>query len=162
MQPITISTPNLDLILQTPQATLAWAESLPPEVQKELSPAWLQKVRAASEGDYWQLFFNMVHRETQEVVGSGGFKGPPNVEQTVEIAYGVEDEHQGKGYATEAAEGLTNFAFTTGQVLAVIAHTRVENDASHRVLSKCHFVQRGLVIDPEDGEVMRWEKRMAD
>lgn len=84
-------------------------------------------------------------------------KGPPDQGGVVEIAYGVDPEYQGRGYATEAARALVNFAFRSGQVCLVRAHTRAENNASMRVLAKCGFEPIGEVVDPEDGLVWRWE-----
>jgi RimJ/RimL family protein N-acetyltransferase len=75
-----------------------------------------------------------------------------------EIAYGVNPEYQGKGYATEAAAALVSYALGTGQARVVRAHTLPEPNASTRVLSKCGFRQVGEVIDPEDGLVWRWER----
>ena len=99
----------------------------------------------------------MVHRPSGATVGFCGFKGPPGADGMVEIAYGVVPEHQGKGYATEAAEALVNYAFGNGQVRVVLAHTLPEANASTRVLTKCGFKQVGEFNDPEDGVVWRWE-----
>jgi RimJ/RimL family protein N-acetyltransferase len=55
------------------------------------------------------------------------------------------------------ARALVAFAFTTGDVRVVRAHTRPQNDASSRVLTKSGFEFIGEVIDPEDGLVWRWE-----
>ena len=104
------------------------------------------------------LGFSLVHRDSNTVVGSAGFKGPPEADGVVEISYGVNPEHQGKGYATEAAQALTAYAFGSGKVRLVRAHTRPEPNASTRVLTKCGFRRVGAVIDPEDGLVWRWEK----
>jgi RimJ/RimL family protein N-acetyltransferase len=76
----------------------------------------------------------------------------------VEIAYGIATDHQRKGYATEAAEALVAYAFSSGQVRVVRAHTLAEANASTRVLVKCGFRQVGAVVDPEDGLVWRWER----
>ena len=76
----------------------------------------------------------------------------------VEIAYGVAPDHQGNGYATEAAEALVAYAFSSGKVRVVRAHTFLEANASTRVLAKCGFRRVGEVSDPEDGPVWRWEK----
>jgi ribosomal-protein-alanine N-acetyltransferase len=100
-----------------------------------------------------------VHRATDVVVGTCGFKGPPDSDGMVEIAYGVAPEHQSKGYATEAAEALVAFAIASGQVSVVRAHTFAEANASTRVLAKCGFTPAGPVVDPEDGRVWRWERR---
>lgn len=103
----------------------------------------------------------MVHRITGALVGTCGFKGPPEAEGIVEIAYGVAPDHQGKGYATEAAEALVGYAFSSGRVRVVRAHTFSEANASTRVLTKRGFQLVGEVIDPEDGLVWRWERNHA-
>ncbi len=77
----------------------------------------------------------------------------------VEIAYGIAPEHQGRGYATEAAEALVTYALASGEVRIVRAHTLPELNASGRVLVKCGFRYVGEVIDPEDGLVRRFEKK---
>jgi RimJ/RimL family protein N-acetyltransferase len=76
----------------------------------------------------------------------------------VEIAYGVAAEHQNQGFATEAAQALVEFAFRSGLVRVVRAHTFESANNSARVLLKCGFLARGQVVEPEDGLVWRWEK----
>src|SRR5712691_8234207 len=97
-------------------------------------------------------------RGNDAIIGSCGFKGPPGADGTVEIAYGVAPDHQGKGYATEAAEALVSYAFSSGLVRIVRAHTFSEANASTRVLTKCGFRRIGEVVDCDDGLVWRWEK----
>ena len=58
---------------------------------------------------------------------------------------------------TEAARALIEFARRTPGVCVVRAHTRHDNIASSRVLAKCGFRFVGVVIDPDDGLVQRWE-----
>jgi len=70
----------------------------------------------------------------------------------------VAPEHQGKGYATQAAQALTAFAVASGRVRVVRVHTRPGPSASARVLEKWGFRNSGELIDPEDGLVWRWEK----
>jgi ribosomal-protein-alanine N-acetyltransferase len=79
----------------------------------------------------------------------------------VEIAYGVNPENENQGYATEAAQAITAYAFNGGKVGIVRAHTLPESNASTRILSKCGFQKVGEVIDPEDGLVRRWGIRKA-
>ena len=80
------------------------------------------------------------------------------MEGVVEIAYGIDPDHQGRGYATEAAAALVEFALATDTVRLVRAHTLPESNASTRVLTKCGFEHIGEHIDPEDGLVWRWER----
>jgi [ribosomal protein S5]-alanine N-acetyltransferase len=76
----------------------------------------------------------------------------------VEIAYGIAPSYEGHGYATEAAKALVAFALERVDVTSIRAHTKPENNASGRVLSKSGFHQVGEVEDPEDGPVWRWER----
>ena len=124
----------------------------------ELSSEWLARLESPTV-DLWTLGFAVVHRETEAVVGTCGFKGPPGSDEVVEIAYGVAPACQGKGYATEAAEALVAYAFGTGQVRVVRAHTFSQANASTRVLTRCGFRAVGEVHDPEDGLVWRWERQ---
>ncbi len=153
-----ILTKRLTLVLQTLEEGRAEVEAMTPAEKAELSADWLARLRALTSADPWTLGFSLVHRDSDMVVGSAGFKGPPDAERVVEIAYGINADHQGKGYATEAAQALTAYAFSSGKVSTVRAHTLSESNASSRVLAKCGFQRIGEVMDPEDGLVWRWEK----
>jgi [ribosomal protein S5]-alanine N-acetyltransferase len=127
-------------------------------VSKDISPDWLRLLEASTGADPWILGFGLLHLASGTVIGMGSFKGPPGEDGVVEIAYGIVPDFQGKGYATEAAQALVAFAFSSGKVRVVRAHTLPESNASTRVLTKCSFRHVGEVIDPEDGLVWRWEK----
>jgi ribosomal-protein-alanine N-acetyltransferase len=151
-------TKSLKLVPQTLEDVRAMVEAMTPAEKAELSADWLALLRGSSSADPWIHGFSLVHLDSEAVVGKAGFKGPPAADGVVEIAYGVAPDHQGKGYATEAAQGLTAYAFSSGKVRVVRAHTLPEPNASTRVLTKCGFRRIGEVIDPEDGLVWRWEK----
>ncbi|HVG21984.1 MAG TPA: GNAT family N-acetyltransferase [Blastocatellia bacterium] len=123
----------------------------------EVSPAWLAQLRASASADPWVHGFAVVHPESRSVIGSVGFKGPPDENGMVEIAYGIVPAFQNRGYATEAAEAAVGFAFDSENVRLVRAHTLPTPNASTRVLARCGFDYKGEVVDPEDGQVWRWE-----
>ena len=127
-------------------------------VSDDVSPDWLAALRSSSGPDPWRHGFFVVHRESRAVIGSAGFKGPPDPAGTVEVAYGIVPAFEGRGYATEAAQALVAFAFASGPVRLVRAHTLPEANASTRVLLKCGFCHVGAVLDPDDGPVWRWER----
>ena len=158
MPPFRVETRNLKLVPKTVDDVWAQIAAMSEDQKAEVSPHWLALVHNVTGVDPWVLGFAMVHRVTNVRVGSGGFKGPPDADGIVEIAYGVAPEHQGRGYATEAAEALVAYAFSSGQVRVVRAHTLPDNVASKRVLEKCGFRFIGEVDDPEDGLVWRWER----
>jgi RimJ/RimL family protein N-acetyltransferase len=159
---VVIPTERLDLVLQTPDEVLAWVDSLPPADRAEVSPDWIQRVRTTAAGDPWALSFKAVERATGSTIGSCAFKGPPDAAGVVEVGYGIDPAHRGRGFATEMTGALVGFAFASCQVRSVLAHTKPDNAASARVLSKCGFRQVGEVMDPEDGLVCRWERAMTE
>jgi RimJ/RimL family protein N-acetyltransferase len=153
-----IPTKSLRLVLQTREETLAAIDAMSPADRAEVSPDWLARVRASTGPDPWALGFAVVHRASATVIGKCGYKGPPDPDGTVEIAYGIDPDHREKGFATEAAEALVRYAFGDARVRVVRAHTIEQANASARVLTKCGFDSVGEVIDPEDGLVWRWQK----
>ena len=128
----------------------------------EVSSEWVKSLRSSSGPDAWRYGYFVVHRELAEVIGAAGFKGPPDSEGIVEIAYGIAPDFEGQGYATQAAQALLRFALDSPNVTLVLAHTAHSNIGSHRVLEKSAFKNVGEVNDPEDGPVMRWEYRRQE
>lgn len=151
-----LSAGQLELRLQSPAEVREWIETLPPEVRVELSPAWLARLDASTGPNPWTCGFEMIEPNSGVVVGTCAFVGPPDENGEVEIAYGVNEEHRGRGYATIAAVALAAFARTQPDVRTVRAHTKPNNPASDRVLEKAGFQRAGEVQHPEDGLVTRW------
>jgi RimJ/RimL family protein N-acetyltransferase len=169
-----IETDHLRLLPFTPQQLLALVEQ--PErfeqlagfpaaaglreffVSDEVSPKFISSLRTLQHSDPWRHGFAVVHPDTRSVIGSAGFKGAPDSAGMVEVAYGIVPAFQGRGFATEAAAALVAFAFDSGLVQMVRAHTLPTPNASTRVLKKCGFEFMGEVMDPDDGRVWRWER----
>src|SRR5687767_7175641 len=156
-----LHTKRLQLVPCTVEEIRAEIERMDAHERAQLSQDWLARVRVATTVDPWVLGFFLVHNVTGVVIGRCGFKGPPDADGMVEIAYGIAPEHQNKGYATEAAAALVQFARADAQVRTIRAHTIESANASTRVLVKCGFQPVGQVVDPEDGPVWRWEIRIT-
>jgi RimJ/RimL family protein N-acetyltransferase len=156
-----LSTKSLKLVFRTREEMRAEVAQMPPEVRAQVSAEWLTLLERSNAMDPWIHGFVMMRRETGEGVGQCGFKGPPEADGVVEIAYAVALEHQGRGYATEAAEALVGYAFSHDHVRLIRAHTLPEANASTRVLAKNGFLRVGDIVDPDDGLVWRWERREA-
>jgi RimJ/RimL family protein N-acetyltransferase len=157
MSHLVLQTKDLDLVLQTTGEVLAQIEAMSAADRAEVSPDWLDRVRSSTAADPWTHGFAVINRESAAMIGSCGFKGPPGPDGVIEIAYGIDPDHQGRGYATEAARALVAYALGSKRVHLVRAHTRQGPNASTRVLTKCGFAFVGEVVDPEDGLVWRWE-----
>lgn len=72
-------------------------------------------------------------------IGELCFKGITE-EGTAEIGYGIAEDYQGCGYATEAVSALTDWALNQPGVSCVTAETEETNIASQRVLKKAGFI----------------------
>jgi len=158
---VSLHTVRLTLIAHTPETMRAQIAATTPEARAEMSPAFLQRLDSLNGPDPWALGFIIALAATKEVIGSCGFKGPP-ADGMVEIAYGIAPEHQGQGFATEAADALVRFALNDPRVTIIRAHTFELDNRSSRVLEKCGFQSLGEVMDPEDGRVWRWELRQQE
>jgi len=152
-----ILTENLKLLLQTSEQVLASINAMTPTDRAEVSPDWVARVKSSTSANPWTHGFAVVQRGSGTAVGMCAYKGPPDPDGAVEIAYGINPEYQGRGYATEVARALVAYAFASDGVRLVSAHTRPEENASTHVLTKCGFEWIGEVMDPEDGLVWRWE-----
>ena len=75
-------------------------------------------------------------------IGDLCFKGL-EADGIVEIGYGILEEYQGQGYATEAVGEAANWALQQPGVRRVEAETEPDNRASQRVLEKCGFLPSG-------------------
>jgi RimJ/RimL family protein N-acetyltransferase len=86
-----------------------------------------------------------LHVETQagELIGAVGAHlrdGP-----FPEIGYWIAREHWGRGYATEAAAAIRDWARRMFGCRAIVAGHFADNPASGRVLEKCGFLYTGAV-----------------
>lgn len=97
---------------------------------------------------------------SRDAVGGCAFKGAPDADGCVEIAYFTFPAFGRRGWATAMAAALVARASASGDVRAVIAHTLPERNASARLLERLGFAHEGEVEDPEDGTVWRWRREL--
>ena len=92
----------------------------------------------------------IVRRQDGAVAGHCGFHGPPELVGRAEIGYTVFVPFRHRGYATEAAEALVQWAARQGErtVFASVAPTNLRSLA---VVRRLGFEQVGEQVDPEDG-----------
>jgi [ribosomal protein S5]-alanine N-acetyltransferase len=122
----------------------------------EVLEFWRTEMQDDPSGDEWGTYL-IIHRADHALIGLGGFKGAPDAQGRVEIGYGIATAYRGKGYATEAAQAMVDFAFGHPDVASVIAHTMPNENPSTSVLQKVGMVKIGETIDPEDGLLWRWQ-----
>ena len=95
--------------------------------------------------DKWEWYaIWMIEQKDGTHIGELCFKGL-DLNGVAEIGYGVSEEYQCQGFATEAVKAVLTWAFQNQKVTAVEAETDAENTASKRVLEKCGFVSNGKI-----------------
>ncbi|MBU2904232.1 GNAT family N-acetyltransferase [Arenibacter algicola] len=104
----------------------------------------------------WWTYFP-IHKLDNTLIGSGGYKGSPTEDGTVELGYEIASGYCNRGLATEMARGLIMKAFMDNRVKSILAHTLAQSNASTTVLAKCGFTKIEEVESTEDGFIWKWE-----
>lgn len=115
----------------------------------------LDKLAESDDEKNWWTYFP-IHKQDNKLIGSGGYKGKPTTDGTVEIGYEIAPDYRNRGLATEMTEGLIEFAFQDARVKSIHAHTLGEVNPSTKVLQKCGFVKVEEINDPDDGLIWKW------
>jgi RimJ/RimL family protein N-acetyltransferase len=97
--------------------------------------------------------------DTRDIVGMGGFVGPPDEHGTVTMGYSVFPEFQRQGYASEAARSLGDWALSQPGVTRVQATISPRNVASERVAAYAGLHRTDATEDdPDEGPVVVWQR----
>ena len=100
---------------------------------------------AVDHPDQWEWYaIWMIELKDGTHIGELCFKGLSE-EGNAEIGYGIAENYQGCGYATEAVSALVNWAFEQPGATCITAETEASNIASQRVLQKSGFIPTGEI-----------------
>lgn len=108
--------------------------SKPNEIDKGLAKEFYSLALNNEKDRLWFRLWRFVNARDNKKVGGALFKGGPNENGEVEIGYGIEEEYQCQGYATEAVKETVKWALEQEGVLSVIAETYKDNIPSQKVL----------------------------
>ena len=112
------------------------ASAKDPELKKAYTEMLEGCIEHPEQWDWYAMW--IIENEDGIRVGDLCFKGYEDGKNP-EIGYGIDDEFQGRGYATEAVKLALAWAFRHTGVAAVEAETDPDNIASQKVLAKCGF-----------------------
>ncbi|MBI1847928.1 MAG: GNAT family N-acetyltransferase [Candidatus Rokubacteria bacterium] len=93
---------------------------------------------AVAAGSEMQWAF--ARREDDGLIGAGGLRLQGH---RVELGYAIARPHWGRGYATEAARRIVEWALADPAISRVWAYCHVDNVASARVLEKAGMAREG-------------------
>ncbi|QKS70130.1 GNAT family N-acetyltransferase [Paenalkalicoccus suaedae] len=83
----------------------------------------------------------IIEKESGSIAGDIGYKGKPDQWKTVEIGYGIRQDFQHNGYATEALKRMMRYTFIEKKLHRLNAECRIDNYASIRVLQKARMLK---------------------
>ena len=111
------------------------------------SPAWVRDWLDSSEQQFYEPWgfgpWAVVERSSETVLGYCGLFRFPDIDGVpeIELGYRLARAHWGRGFATEAALAVRNYAFETLRLPRLVALVDPANTASIRVAEKIgmHF-----------------------
>jgi RimJ/RimL family protein N-acetyltransferase len=158
VEPVRISAERVELrqvparlarVLAGPEAddpdSRSWAHGYPLPGTRVAARNLVRQAEAAGDGGNgrWGMF-EIILRETGEVIGDIGFHGPPDEAGTVEIGYGIVEQYRGRGLVGESAVAICGLAWSRPEVTRIIAQTNEGNAASAGVLRHAGFREDGV------------------
>ncbi|MFT3846174.1 MAG: GNAT family N-acetyltransferase [Lacibacter sp.] len=167
---MTIETKNLQLIpcdTEILTAAILGDEILAKKINVTVQDNWtefgvaalqysLDRLTDSEDEKNWWTYFP-IHKLDNKLIGSGGYKGKPTNDGTVELGYEIAPGYRNRGLATEMTNGFIENAFKDTRVKSIIAHTLGQDNPSTRVLQKCGFKKVEEMNDPDDGLIWKWE-----
>jgi len=114
---------------------------LSPLLKEALEQSIIPSLKDESKNYLFSTLWTVIDKNENRSVADVCFQGEPNELGEIEIGYGTYEQHQGKGYMTEAVQGMINWAAKQSKVKAVIASTDKTNVASYTILEKNAFIK---------------------
>ena len=114
------------------------------QTNEVLKAAYTEMLNGCIENpEQWEWYaIWMIELKDGTHIGEMCFKGLDS-NGVVEIGYGIMEQYQEHGYATEAVKAISAWAFQEPKVTAIEAEIDSKNIASKKVLEKCGFVFTG-------------------
>ncbi|MCB2342411.1 GNAT family N-acetyltransferase [Clostridium estertheticum] len=89
-------------------------------------------------------------------IGVVGVHPKDEIDNEVELLYGVSDNYQNKGYATEASKALIQWTFENTQLKSLTAIVKPENITSKIVIEKLGFEYVDTKVIVYDGDMCKF------
>ena len=114
------------------------------QTNEVLKAAYTEMLNGCIENpEQWEWYaIWMIELKDGTHIGELCFKGL-DLNGVVEIGYGITEQYQEHGYATEAVKAISHWAFQEPKVTAIEAEINDKNIASKKVLEKCGFIFTG-------------------
>ena len=102
----------------------------------------LKMNEAAKKEGYW---FLIISQEINRPIGSLVIKELDLTVPKCELAWFIDEDHEGKGIISKATQWLVNFCFDELDMVKIFVRVNPSNEASKRVALKNGFVKEGYM-----------------
>lgn len=143
MQEFHVLSPRLEMVTNDESGMNALYQASQDPEMRGAYLNMLEEMRRIPGQEQWGCEWNILQRETGDVIGGLCFKGLPDENGQVELGYGIDEPYRCRGYAAEAVRAMADWALAQPGVRKVTAQTEPGNAVSQRVLAKCGFVRDG-------------------
>lgn len=136
---MTLKTKRLYMVPQTAEMLEELISKQTDEHLKAAYTEMLNGVKSHPGKEKWYTNWIICLNGSGLIIGGVCFKGEPNDNHEVEIGYGINQEYQNQGFATEALRAMTNWAFSQPSCYYVQALTETGSESSKKVLENNKF-----------------------
>lgn len=128
--------------------------TIPHPYPKELVNEWIDYLqKSAKQGTAFE-FAIFLKEKPEKYIGNCGLVSISNTHKKAEIAYFIDKNEWGKGYATEVASSMISYGFEELGLERIYGHCMSRNPASRKVMEKIGFQFEGtLRHDIKKGEI---------
>jgi ribosomal-protein-alanine N-acetyltransferase len=106
-------------------------------------------IEEAGKKERRKFWFAIIEKESNEYIGQIGITlVSDQLENGIgQMAYFIHKKYWGKGYTTEAAKRVIDFAFEDIRLHKIITGCLTENIASEKVMKKCNMVKEAELAE---------------
>jgi [ribosomal protein S5]-alanine N-acetyltransferase len=126
----------------------------------------LRQMREDAGFQEWSVRAVVLPDAGRPMIGHAGFHGPPGTNtikapQAVELGYTIFEPFRRRGYATEVARALMEWAEQKHGIRHFVASVGPWNEPSLAMMRRLGFEETGRHWDDLDGEELEFELRLA-
>lgn len=119
---------------------LKWMPDWESSVEKRRAwIGWVEKQYPLATKETARIMLAVTLKTDGRMLGMIGIGNKEEVDNEIEIAYFISEEHSNKGYISEAAKAMAQWAFESLKLDYLIAIVELDNYPSQRVVEKCGF-----------------------
>lgn len=113
---------------------------------------WIEKQYNLANKDIARIMLAVTLKDNGELIGMVGIGNKEEVDNEIEIAYFISEKHSSRGYMTEAAKAMSQWALQELKLDYLIAIVEPDNYPSQKVAERCGFTRLATRMILNSGE----------